>query len=134
MGGLEHELESAHEQRDAILHELGEILSHPLDFAEQLPGKIKAEYSEKWRRAEKLRAGSSLSDQFEAGKIIGELLMEVLLTIIAVIDVAGVAVKLASKAPQLVRLARSVRLGGGAGASKMASSGARAAATRKLRA
>jgi hypothetical protein len=124
-------LKAAHETRDAILHELKQIILHPLDFAEALPGKIKAEYTEKWEKAVALRAQNSLSSQFEAGQIIGELLMEVLLTIAGVIEVAGVAVKLASKVPNLVRFARAGKLGEGAGAADAAAAAAAKAAEKQ---
>jgi Bacterial toxin 46 len=127
VAGFAEPLRAAHQQREAILAELRQIFTHPIEFAESLPGKLKTEYADKWRQVVELRARGNLPDQFRAGQIVGELLMEVLLTIIAVIDVAGVAVKLASKVPQLVRLARTVRLGEGAGASRSLSAGARAA-------
>jgi hypothetical protein len=92
-------LEAAHTERDQLIAELRYAIANPLEVL----GNIGADYADKWRRFEGLITQQSLSSQFEAGRIFGEVLMDVLMVI-----GTGVAVaKAASKIPRLLKLATS---------------------------
>jgi hypothetical protein len=122
MRGFREELAAARAERDALIAELRYVVTHPLDVL----GSIGSEYVEKWKRFEELSSQQTLPARFHAGRIFGEVLLDVL----TVIGGGTAAVKAASKIPRLAKLARlklpakSARFGGGA---------AEAAATREAR-
>jgi hypothetical protein len=98
MWQFRRELEEARAERDALLAELGYAVTHPVEVF----GDIGATYADKWRRFEASSAERTLTGQFEAGRIVGDVLVDVL----SVIG-TGVAVgKTAAKIPRLVRLAQ----------------------------
>src|SRR5262245_9849292 len=84
----------------------------------EVVGNIKDGYVAKWNRFETLVQERALSSQFQAGRIFGEVLIEVL----SVIAGGTAAVKAAGKIPRLAKLARlkipprSASLGGRAAA------------------
>jgi hypothetical protein len=85
----------------------------------ELFGHIVASYVDKWRRFEASSRERTLSGQFEAGRIVGDVLVDVLRVI-----GTGVAVaKTAAKIPRLVRLAQrhglAVRTSGAGGGAAM---------------
>ncbi|HYR88478.1 MAG TPA: GH-E family nuclease [Terriglobia bacterium] len=94
-------LEEARAERDALIAELAYAIAHPLEVL----GHIGEGYAEKWRRFETLSTERKLSSQFQAGRIVGEVLMDVL----AIIGAGAAVVKAASKIPRLARLARGLR-------------------------
>lgn len=94
-------LKEAHNERQAFINELREAVGNPGNMLEG----IKAEYATKWRRFEELVVESSLAAQFEAGKIVGEVLLDVL----SLIGGGTAAVKAASKVPRLARLATTMQ-------------------------
>lgn len=94
-------LKPAADERDAILHEVARIFEDPLAFF----GSVAQEYAEKYRQFKLLVADHSLQSQFAAGKIFGEILLEVILLFIA----GAGAVKTVSKAPKLVKLAKRLK-------------------------
>jgi hypothetical protein len=109
-----HKTQQAREQREQIVAELKDVMKDPGTFFAELPGKMKAEYTDKWRRHKALRAQSTLNSQFQAGKLAGEVTMELLLTIAGLIAMGGAAAaKLATKTPQLVKWARRVTVRAG---------------------
>jgi hypothetical protein len=69
-----------------------------------LPGRIKDDYAEKWRRFNALNARRDPEDQYEAGKILGELTADILMTIAGAASGAGAIARIASKAPRLAKL------------------------------
>jgi hypothetical protein len=102
------ELQKAHDQCKALLSELEKIFKHPLDFL----GKMGDEYVAKWNKYKSLMANPSLASQFQAGEMLGEVLLDVLLLILTVVDGVGLALKAAkyvAEIPELVRLAESLR-------------------------
>ena len=92
------ELEEAHRERDALIDELRYAMTH---IGEVL-GNIKNSYVAKWNRFETLVQDRTLGSQFEAGRIFGEVLIEV----VSVIGGGTAAVKPAGKIPRLAKLAR----------------------------
>jgi hypothetical protein len=108
------QLKKAHDQCETLIRELKYAVTHP----GELLGSIKSQYAAKWKRFETLIVDISLSSQFEAGKIAGEVLLDVLM----LIGMGEAAVKFAAKLPELAKLAErfegalklGARAGGGA--------------------
>ena len=93
---FDDEAKRAHEDRQALLDGLAHIISHPHEFFESLS----AELRERHDRFKELRSHRTAANEFRAGMILGELLVDVPLTIDGV---AGVA-KLLVAAPRLARM------------------------------
>jgi hypothetical protein len=91
-------LEEAHRERDELIAELRYAMTH----LGEVVGSIADSYVAKWNQFEALSKQRTLSSQFEAGRIFGEVLLEV----VSLIGGGAAAVKAASKAPRLARLAR----------------------------
>jgi hypothetical protein len=135
LGFLEREdLLAAHRQRTEMLGELREILANPAEFLTGLPGKLVHDYEDKFRRYSALRAKTDLVSQFQAGEILGDLLMDVLTTIAGIASGVGTVAKLAVKAPQLMKAARLFRGGRRAGGAAQTPGAADAAGTASGRA
>lgn len=103
------ELKKAHDRRVALVNQVREALRHPLDFFGQAFDHYVAEYRERWKRYEQLMTQRSLGSQFEAGRIVGGVLLDIVLLILTVIDGVGIAVKLAKTAPELLELAKALK-------------------------
>ena len=91
MRGFRQQLEEAHAEREALAAELGYVVTHPLEVL----GNIGAGYVEKWKRFEDLSAQQTLSARFQAGRVFGEVLLDVL----TLIGGGAAAVKAAGKIP-----------------------------------
>ena len=91
-------LHEAARERDALIAEVKAIFEAPGVFFE----KLGEEYSEKFKRFTAFSADSSLESQFQAGRIFGE----VLLDIVGLIAGGAAVVKGLSKIPRLARLGR----------------------------
>jgi hypothetical protein len=91
-------LREAYDERQALIAELRYAITHPGEVFEN----IKDEYATKWARFEALSTQRTLSSQFEAGRIVGEVLLDVL----SLVGGGVVVVKATSKIPRLARLAR----------------------------
>jgi hypothetical protein len=98
MRAFHAQLEHAHQERTALIEELRYAMTH---IGEVL-GNIKESYVAKWNRFEASVTDRTLSGQFQAGRLFGEVLLEV----ISVIGGSTAAVKAAAKIPRLARLAR----------------------------
>jgi hypothetical protein len=92
------ELEEAHREREALIEELRYAMTN---IGEVL-GNIKDSYVAKWNRFETLVGQRTFSSQFEAGRIFGEVLLEV----VSLIGGGTAAVRAAGKIPRLATLAR----------------------------
>jgi hypothetical protein len=97
-------LRRAHEEREALKRELAEIVKDPARFLGELPGKLREEYAEKWRRFLSASGTRTLEAQYEAGKILGGLTGEVLLALAGAATGAGAVARIASKAPRLAKI------------------------------
>jgi hypothetical protein len=92
------ELEAARHERDELIAEV----RHAITNLGEVAGHIKDSYVAKWNRFETLSGQRTLSSQFEAGRIFGEVLLEV----VSLIGGGAAAAKAAAKLPRLARLAR----------------------------
>ena len=92
------ELEEAHREREALIEELRYAMTN---IGEVL-GNIKEGYVAKWNRFETLVRERTFSSQFHAGRIFGEVLIEV----VSAIGGGTAAVRAATKIPKLTKLAR----------------------------
>lgn len=91
-------LEEAHREREALIEELRYAMTN---IGEVL-GSIKEGYVAKWNRFETLVGERRFSSQFHAGRIFGEVLIEV----VSLIGGGTAAVRAAGKIPRLAKLAR----------------------------
>jgi len=101
-------LRGAHDKRDALIRELGTAALHPVELIGSTAKNITHEYTSKWKRFEQVMGQSSLSANFEAGRIFGGVLVDVLMLISAIGDIAK-ATKLLSEIPELIRLSKSLK-------------------------
>jgi hypothetical protein len=95
------ELQQARDDRDTLIRELTYAMTHPGEVFDN----VKADYTKKWKTFEQLVQQPRLSSQFGAGRIFGEVLVDVL----ALIGAGAAAIKGASKIPRLVKLAKMKR-------------------------
>ncbi|MCC6539465.1 MAG: hypothetical protein IT162_18075 [Bryobacterales bacterium] len=94
-------LKPAAEERDEIVREIAKIFEDPVAFF----GSVADQYVDKYRLFKVLVADHSPQSQFAAGKLFGEILLEVILLFIA----GAGAVKAAAKAPKLLKLAKRLK-------------------------
>ena len=109
---MHSQLEAAHRQFRALIDQFHLVVAHPLDFFGGVWRAEAEEYTEKWQRYKWLHGHRTLANEFEAGRMEGETLLEVVLLLATVVDGAGLALKGAKalgEIPELARLARSVR-------------------------
>ena len=85
------ELEEARRERDELIDEVRYAMTNLGEVFEN----VKAGYVSKWNRFETLSKERTLSAQFEAGRIFGEVLLEV----VSLIGGGAAALKAASKTP-----------------------------------
>ena len=104
------ELSRAAAERDALLEELGAVLSAPGAFFADMGTAIAESYTRDWQEFQAQMAADTLTGRFKAGKIVGELLVDVLAILTGVVGAGRLAAKLASKIPRLLRLVRSAKL------------------------
>ena len=98
---LGQELEAAARDREVLKAEIDHIFHQPAEFF----GELADQYLDKFKRFHTLAADSSPESQFQAGRVFGDLLIDVL----AVVGGGGEAVtKAAAKLPRLQRLARQI--------------------------
>jgi hypothetical protein len=98
MRGFRAQLEEAHRERETLIEELRYAMTH---IGEVL-GNIKEGYVAKWNRFETLVKERTLTSQFVAGRMFGEVLIEA----VSVIGGGTAAVRAAGKIPKLAKLAR----------------------------
>ncbi len=92
------ELEEARRERDELIAELRYAMTHLGEVVDDIVDS----YVAKWNRFEALSQERTLGSQFEAGRIFGEVLLEV----VSLIGGGAAALKAASKLPRLARLAQ----------------------------
>ncbi len=91
------EIHQAAEERDALWAEIKRVFENPGDFF----GGMRDQYVKKFNRLLALSADPSPESQFQAGRVFGDLLMDVLV----VIGAGAAVAKVASKVPRLLKLA-----------------------------
>jgi hypothetical protein len=109
---LAAEAKKASDQLDLILKELFEIAKHPLDFIEAVGKNIWKGGMDDWKQLKAYSDQNTMLSNFQAGRITGRVLYQVIMAILLVVGVAGAVAKIASKFPALVRLARIIGRGG----------------------
>ena len=92
------QLKDAHDQRDGLVDEVKKIFADPGSFFRS----IKQEYVEKYNRFVSLFSQSDLKSQYEAGKIFGSILLDIL----ALIGAGEAIAKAAAKLPNLFKWAK----------------------------
>ena len=97
-------MKEAHSQRNAILQELQYAVTH----ADEVFGQIGKEYQDRWNLFKAYFAQGTISGDFEAGKLAGNVLVDVLTLILTVVDGIGL-VKIAARLPELARVADGLR-------------------------
>jgi hypothetical protein len=124
---LNSEAKKADEQLWKTLEELKEIALHPIKFIEIIGQNSWKGVVKDWNDLKYRALNPSISNDFEAGRIIGRALYQVIMMILLVMSVAGVTVKLAARFPWLMRLARIISRGGKLEELEEAEQGVRAA-------
>jgi hypothetical protein len=121
------ELKQARSDRDALIAEVLYAIGNPGEVF----GSIAADYADKWQRFAAHSVAGTLSGTFEAGRIFGDVLVD----IVSVIGTGVAVAKVAAKAPRLLALARRSRAlaaAGGGGAAPAARPGGAAVTPSQL--
>lgn len=103
-------LADAAAERDALVTEIGEALSDPRSFIEGATAAMIADYQKKWDRFKSGMAENTIEGRYEAGKVFGEVLLDLLSFIVPVQGLATGSAKLAARLPRISRLAKSVKV------------------------
>ena len=109
---MHSQLEAAHREYDALVTQLALVVKNPGQFFSGIWNSEVKAYAAKWDRYKWLLAHRTLANEFEAGRIEGQVLLEVILLLATVVDGVGLALKGAKalgEIPELVRLAKGVR-------------------------
>lgn len=103
------QLQKAHNQCVALLGELKKILANPRKFLKQLGEHYVSEYGRKWELVKEQLSQHTLGGEFQAGRITGQVLLDVVMLLLTVYGAAEVAAKLAAEIPELVDVVRGLR-------------------------
>jgi hypothetical protein len=121
-------LKEAHAERDEIIRELLRAISDPAELLSGMAKNVADEYTARWKRLQELMAQPSLSANFEAGRIFGAVLFDVVM-LISSVGGAVKAAKVLKDIPRLVRAAGNLK-DAAAAAGKGAGGGSGGAAAR----
>jgi hypothetical protein len=103
------ELDKAHKQCVGLLDEIKKIVADPGRFLRQLGAHYLQEYGQKWKLLSEQLSHRTLAGDFQAGRVTGQVLLDVVMLLLTVYGAAEVAAKLAAEIPELVNLARGLR-------------------------
>jgi len=103
---------AADEQLQKMVKELLEIARHPLDFIEAVGRNAWKGGMNDLEQLKFYAHQNTLMSQFQAGRIVGRVLYQVTMAILMVVGAAGAVAKLASKFPELLRIAGIIGKGG----------------------
>ncbi len=103
------ELDKAHKQCVGLLDELKKIIADPSMFLRQLGDHYVQEYGHKWKLLNEQLSQRTLVGDFQAGRVTGQVLLDVVMLLLTVYGAAEVAAKVAAEIPELVNLARGLR-------------------------
>jgi len=109
---LAAQAKSADEEWQRILAELLAIAKDPVEFIETVGRHIWKGATDDWKNLKAYATRPTVTNDFQAGRIMGRALYQVVMTILLVLSVAGAIAKLAAKFPGLLRLARLISRGG----------------------
>lgn len=101
-------LKKAHDARDALIDEVKKAVSDLGAFIPNATEQIKKSYQDKWRRFEKAFAIPDMTSQFEAGRILGSVLVDLIMLITTALAVVRAA-KALTELPELLGLAKGFR-------------------------
>ena len=90
---LHPQIEKAHKQVVGLLAEARKVAMEPGKFFPEFWSKQKAEYKRKWERYKWLAQHPSVVNEFQAGRMEGQILLEVLMLVATVVDGVGLALK-----------------------------------------
>jgi hypothetical protein len=102
-------LDEAHAQCVAMLGELKHILENPKKFLRQLGEHYEQDYAAKWANFKEQLSHRTLIGDFEAGRITGQVLLDVIMILLTVYGAAELIAKVAAEIPELVNLVRGLR-------------------------
>jgi hypothetical protein len=103
-------LEKAHAQCITLLDELKHILEDPKKFLRQLGEHYEQDYAAKWAGIKQQLSQRTLIGDFQAGRITGQVLLDVIMILLTVYGAAEFAAKMAAEIPELLDLVK--ELGG----------------------
>jgi hypothetical protein len=109
---LHARMETAHRQFTGLMQQLALAVKDPGKFFGAVWDSEVQSYAVKWQRYKWLIGHRTLTNEFEAGRLEGGVLLEVILLLATVVDGVGLAIKGAKalgEIPELVRLAKTVR-------------------------
>lgn len=104
----EEELREAAAERDALLKELGEAFKNPGETFENVSNDIVQGYANDWQEYQRNMASLTLDGQYNAGKIFGGLLVDIIGLLTGVAGLGKSGAKLASKLPKLASRAKKI--------------------------
>ncbi|MBL4608438.1 MAG: hypothetical protein JKY01_11510 [Pseudomonadales bacterium] len=107
---LEKEIKTADEERHALLKELGKVLQNPQAVFEGMLDNVAEEYKRDWRAFNTQLKTGTLEGQFDAGMILGQILLDVLALMTGVGGALKTSAKLATKAPHLAKWAKRIEI------------------------
>ncbi|HEY6345536.1 MAG TPA: deaminase [Bryobacteraceae bacterium] len=99
-------LEKAHAQCVALLDEIKHILEDPRKFLLQLGKHYEQEYAAKWAGVKEQLSRRTLIGDFQAGRITGQVLLDVIMLLLTVYGAAEFAAKVAAEIPELLDLVK----------------------------
>lgn len=99
-------LQKAHNQCVELLDEVKKIIDDPKKFLTAMGKHYEQEYASKWARLKDQLAQRSLIGDFQAGRITGQVLLDVIMILLTVYGAAELAAKVAAEIPELVDLVR----------------------------
>jgi hypothetical protein len=109
---LAAQLKKADDQLRKMMEDLYKVVRHPLDFLSAVGKTIKKEAMDDWNTLKYNAEHPTVAGDFQAGRIIGRVLYQVIMLILLVVSVAGAVAKLAARVPWLLRAARILQTGG----------------------
>ncbi len=103
------ELKKAHDQCVALLGELKKIIDDPATFLRQVGKHYEEEYAAKWASLKEQLGQGTLTGDFQAGRITGQVLLDVIMILSTVYGAAELAGKLAAEIPELMNVVRGLK-------------------------
>jgi hypothetical protein len=103
------QLKQAHDQCEELMREVMKAVKNPKMFLGKAKDHYLKLYTEKWTQFQSLVGQTNLTSKFEAGKIFGEVLLDVLMLVMTVAGAAEAAARLAGEVPELMKLAGNLK-------------------------
>jgi hypothetical protein len=107
---FDEELRGAAIERDELVREIGEAFKDPEALFEGMVDSIKNGYVQDWKNFNTHISANTLEGRYEAGKIFGVILFDVLSIVTGIAALGKGAAKLAGKLPRLFKAAKTVKI------------------------